>query len=277
MTRKRLLVVSGVAVGGVVILSNRGRRAVRQVFHDASRRARYMAGRAEGLGYRLSGAHPDLGVDDRTLADRVRSALGPLEKRLDLPRVHVMVEGHVALLHGAVGARSEADQVERMVRHVPGVQGVESYLHVGLLAGDTRPSMGRGAQQPSPQLSRLLSAGRDAGADETTDRASVRGVLAALAARLPDGERRQVFSHLPEDVRVLAEPPRRRGPAARRVRHVAEFVEATGVEGIEPGRGTAIVESVVGMLRELVPDEAAGVSAVLPAELKEFWRSAVPQ
>jgi uncharacterized protein (DUF2267 family) len=191
--------------------------------------------------------------------------------------MHVMVQGHVVLLHGAVGTKAEADQVERQVRRVPGVQGVESYLHVGLLAGDTRPSTGRDAHQLSVPLSRLLSAARDAGADDTTDRAAVRGVLAALAERLPDGERRQVFSHLPEDVRVLAEPPRRSGHAARRVRHVAEFVDATGVEAIEPGKGTAIVESVVGMLRELVPDEAAGVSAVLPAELKEFWRSAVPQ
>src|ERR1035441_1646182 len=133
MGRRRVLLVSGVVAGGVAMYSDRGRRAVRQAFRLAARQARYLAGRSDGLGYRLSGAHPDLEVDDRTLADRIRSEVGTLEKRLDVPRVHVMVEGHVALLHGVVGSKAEAETIEDAVRRVPGVKGVKSYLHVGLL------------------------------------------------------------------------------------------------------------------------------------------------
>jgi uncharacterized protein (DUF2267 family) len=277
MVRKWFVALVGVAALVGAAGSHRGRRVTRRISRWVGGRARHVAGRARGVSYRLSGHHPTGDVDHNVLADRVRSALGPLEKRLDLPHVHVMAEDHVILLHGVVGSDHEADEVERAVRCVPGVAGVESYLHVGLLAGDTRPSQGQLGEPPSAALVRLVSAAREAGADKTTDTAVVRAVLATLAGRLPPGERDQLLSHLPLDVRALARPPRRHGQATARVRHVANFVAATGVDSIDPDRATNIVESILGVLRELVPDEAADVAAVLPRELKEFWRGAVPQ
>jgi len=276
MTARRLVVLIAALAGVAALFTRRGRKARRRVAHRTARQARHLAGRARGVAHTLSRRGPAPDIDLRTLADRVRSGLGPVEKRLDLPRVHVMVEDHMALLHGTVGTEEEARQLEEAARRVPGIDGVESYLHVGLLPGDTRPSHGRAIRQQSPALDRLLTAARDAGADQHTDRALVRAVVATLVERLPAAERGHLLTHLPPDVRALAEPPRRHGHAPGRIRSVTEFVAATGADSIEPGRATLIVESVVGTLRQLVPDEAADIAAVLPAELRAFWRSAVP-
>jgi hypothetical protein len=115
----------------------------------AARRATRLLGRGRGIAYRFAGGHPALDVDDATLADRVRSSLGPLEKRLDVPRVHVMVEKHTVLLHGEVASSNDAEQIEMAALAVAGVEGVESYLHVGLVASDTRPSEGH-RSRPAP-------------------------------------------------------------------------------------------------------------------------------
>ena len=100
-------------------------------------------GRFEGSMYRLFGRRPDPNVDDATLADRVRSQLGPIEKRLDVPRVHVMVDNHIVHLHGDVEWPHEAATIVEAARHVAGVEQVDSHLHLGLLRSDTRPSEGR--------------------------------------------------------------------------------------------------------------------------------------
>jgi uncharacterized protein (DUF2267 family) len=277
MVRRWLVALAGLVALVPVVLSRRGRRAARRISYWCSQRARYVRGEARGVCYRLAGRHPVDDVDPNTLADRVRSVLGPLEKRLDLPRVQVMAEDHVILLHGVVGSAGEADEIEQTVRRMPGVAGVESYLHVGLLAGDTRPSSGHLGEPPSEAMARLLSGARDAVATETTDAPVVRAVLATLAERLPPGEREQFLSHLPHDVRALAQPPRRHGQTKVRMRHVADFVAATGADSIVPVDATHVVESILGVVRELVPEEAADVAAVLPKELKELWRTAVPQ
>jgi hypothetical protein len=96
--------------------------------------------------YRILDRRPEPEVDDRLLADRIRSELGPLRKRLDLPHVHVTVHRHVAILHGDVGWPRDAACIARRVREVSGVRDVESRLHVGLLKGDTRPSHSRRTQ-----------------------------------------------------------------------------------------------------------------------------------
>lgn len=119
-------------------------RAARRRLHSANRTAKYVGGQLHGAAYRARGGHPDPHVPDDVLADRVRSSLGTLEKRLDLPRVHVMVQKHVVSLHGSVGTRADADAIEQAVGAVSGVMGVDSHLHVGLTAGDCRPSRGRG-------------------------------------------------------------------------------------------------------------------------------------
>ena len=105
------------------------------------------AGVLRGTAYRLLRRHPATDVDDRTLADRIRSQLGPVEKRLDIPHVHVMVVDGVAALHGDVADASQAAELERAVAAVTGVQRVDSHLQVGLLKGETRPSTTRRPQK----------------------------------------------------------------------------------------------------------------------------------
>lgn len=139
-------VAGGLAVGGGAVLFRPGtplNRLVCRAIDDSGRRLRYLSGRMHGLSYQLSGRHPDPNVTDDILADRIRSELGGLEKKLDLPHVHVMVENHVAVLHGEVSTSEDAAAIEKAVAAVSGVKGVHSHLHVGLIGGDTRPSEGR--------------------------------------------------------------------------------------------------------------------------------------
>lgn len=135
----------GVAAGSGMVRMRPGtplnRMACRSL-QNTGRHLRYLAGRLDGLSYQLAGRRPDPGVTDDVLADRIRSELGGLEKRRDLPHVHVTVERHVALLHGDVPTAGDAEAIERAVSEVSGVAGVRSHLHVGLIDGDTRPSQG---------------------------------------------------------------------------------------------------------------------------------------
>ena len=208
-------------------------------------------------------------MSDDILADRIRSSLGVIEKRLDVPRVHVMVENHVALLHGELPTERDVEEIEHAARAVPGVRGVESYLHVGLGAGDTRPSEGRAEhdRRPSEALRELLDAARGAGVPEERATGAVRSVLATFADRLPADERDQLFAHVPADVRELAAVPRRHGEAPPRLRTVAELVERiAGSHDLDATDAEAVTRAVLTHLRRLVPEEAADVAAVLPAE-----------
>lgn len=218
---------------------------------------------------------PDPRVDDRTLADRVRSTLGPLEKRLDLPHLHVMVEEHIAFLHGEVATSEEAETLEDAAGRVSGVEGVESYLHVGLLPGDTRPSQGRRASRPPSEAKRrLLSAAAVAGADQAHAAEAVRATFAVLAERLPSEAHQRILLHLPEDVRAILTPPRRAGAIAARVRTVPELVAAVLWEeggAVAAERVPAVVAAVLRALYQLVPEEAAHVAAVLPPDLRDLW------
>jgi uncharacterized protein (DUF2267 family) len=109
------------------------------------------------------------------------------------------------------------------------------------------------------------------------ERSALRAVLATFADRLPDDERAQLFGHVPVDVRELAAIPRRYGQRVPRLRTVTEFVAsiATG-GGMDTAHAEAIAEGVLGCVRQLVPEEAADVAAVLPAELRGLRTSAVP-
>jgi osmotically-inducible protein OsmY len=154
------LAVGLVMIGGVAMLGERAtthtsmHATMRHSLHPLARRVRGMGGRLRGRIYRLRKCRPDPDVTDPVLADRIRSTLGPLEKRLDLPHIHVMVHDHIALLHGDVGSYREVDEIDTAVAAVSGVAGVDSWLHVGLIAGDTRPSTGRAVVQPSDALTR---------------------------------------------------------------------------------------------------------------------------
>lgn len=132
-----LVIVKTVASPGA-----RRRQQRQQCGREIRRRARFALGRWEGLMYRLQGRQPRELVADDVLADRIRSAIGPLEKRLDVPHLNVTVEGRVALLHGVVGTDDDAAAIERAVSDIAGVRGVVSHLHTGLAPGDSRPSAG---------------------------------------------------------------------------------------------------------------------------------------
>jgi len=263
---------TGVAMFKTVV----GRRLSRKLARAVAREARYQSGRLVGLRYRISGRHPDPTVGDNVLADRVRSMLGPLEHRLDIPHVHVLVEGHEVLLHGDVTSDAQAEAIINAARNVSGVQGVKSHLHVGLFPGDTRPSQGSEHPAPSAALANVLAAAHSAGASEGTERTCVRSVLSTFAALLPEGERRHVLTHLPTDLRVLAEPLRPRWTGNRHPRRLDDFI-LTALPNVEPLRREAIVDSVIGSLRGLVPEETLDVAAVLPEGLRQLWKSAIPR
>ena len=271
----RTLVGAGALAGGVVALRP-GTKAHRAIWHGverATRRMRYAGGRLTGVRYRLRGGHPETGAGDAVIADRVRSTLGALTKRLDVPRVHVMVEDGVVLLHGLVDTAMQAVEIEQAALEVFGVTGVESYLQVGLTPGDTRPSAGH--HQPSAVLRRMLDAAGRAGIAEEDRWVLVRAVLATFASRLPEGERAHVLAHLPTDVASMFSAPRRCGQ--RPARTVATFADrvATAAGAVTRDDALAVSVAVLRELRADVPDEAADVAAVLPAELRSLWVSAV--
>lgn len=271
------LAVAG-AVGAGLARARRwppAHRTMRAARRWLERRARYLPGWVEGRLYRLRIGHPDPEVADDVLADRIRSSLGPLERRRDLPRIHVMVNDHVATLHGEVPTEADADAVESFVAKVPGVKGVQSFLHVGLIAGDTRPSEGRRAERSDAYRRLVESAARPAGLPLEEGARLARVVLGTFVSRVPEGERNHLLAHLPRDAQVLAEPVRRRGVLDLRTEE--DLVREVGrAAGLAADVARRVTESVLGVLRELVPEEAADVAAVLPADLREMWNAAVP-
>jgi osmotically-inducible protein OsmY len=130
--RKLIAACVAVAVGvGAKLGLDRLRKSGPQgqsIAAAARRRGRHTLGRARGLAYRALRRHPDTDVDDATLADRVRSSLGPLEKRLQVPRVHVTVENGVVILHGETPNSEAAAQIVNAVEGIAGVRGVRSHL-----------------------------------------------------------------------------------------------------------------------------------------------------
>lgn len=276
MERKRTQLVVLITVGGGLALIRvlGGRRFARRAAHRVTRMARYETGRLEGLRYRLAGRHPDPAASDAMLADRVRSQLGPLERRLDIPHVHVMARDHDVTLHGDVVSADQVEVLLEGVRSIAGVQSVDSHLHVGLLPSDTRPSTGTTVVGESRALHCLLAAAHGGGAAPGTDRAAVRGVLSAFAGLLPAGERRHVLAHLPADVRALVESHKREWSHAR-PRRMADFA-TVALPMLPVEERQCIVESVLGAVRDLIPEECTDVAAVLPEELREVWKTAIP-
>lgn len=262
------------AVGAAAAFAPQSRvgRTARSFADRLARDARYFSSSTPGLVYRLSGRRPDPDVPDDVLADRVRSELGPLQRRLDTPRVRVMVDDRIAILHGDVPDEHAARTIEKATLRVSGVLGIESHLHPGLARGDTRPSEGRSAPQPqSAALTSLLAAAQDAGADD--DRGAVHAVLCGFTGRIPEDEREQLMVHLPNDVRAVAGPPKTSGERGR-VRRVEELVAMIVAQGVPTDRAEGITRSVLAALRRLVPEESADVAAVLPPELRDLWEKA---
>jgi uncharacterized protein (DUF2267 family) len=248
--------------------------------HDLARavdrRRRYWAGRAQGLRYRLGGRRPDPDVDPEVLAARVSSTLGPLVKRLDLPRVHVMVDGHLVYLHGSVDTELHRAEIEDAAMAVSGVGGLVSHLHVGLGTGDTRPSEGAAAGAPSEARRRLVRAASVAGIPDDWAETAARAVVGALADRVPDGELAHLVSHLPADVRPWCVKPRYFGdePPPRTVPELLAEVVGLGLRPVAMAEEVCL--SVYAELQRLVPEEAADIAAVLPEQLRDLWKRAAP-
>ena len=274
-----LFIAVGAAAGAFWrSLGPAGREGARR---QARREAGRLRGRAKGWVYRMRGGRPDEDVLDTVLADRIRSTLGPLEKRLDLPHVHVMSVNHHVMLHGCVSSEADVARLEEAVLAVPGVRSVTSELHVGLGPGDERPSAGRrhavALHLPSPGLRRLTDAaaaagGVDPAASPLWARSSVGAVLSTLCSLLPHGERDHLLLHLPADVRDLVAPS-----SHRRIKGADEFITAAQrADAMPDGRAPDIVRAVLAVVRELAPEEAHDVSSVLPTEVAELWWSVSP-
>jgi uncharacterized protein (DUF2267 family) len=54
------------------------------------------------------------------------------------------------------------------------------------------------------------------------------------------------------------------------------FLLLFSTDAIDVLTAVRVVKAVLGELRSLVPEEAADVSAVLPADLRELWEAAAP-
>lgn len=256
------------------VLANRG---VRRLRRDLLRRVHQAPGWVAGLRYRLAGRHPAADVSDLVLADRVRSELGRTLHRLDIGHPNVMVTDAVVTLHGVVEHDEEAMEVEEAAGRVTGVRNVVSHLYIGPAAGDWRPSEGRAVGTPSWAYRRLLRAALDAGADIAPG-AAVQAVLHTLLAQLPDDEADQLLGHLPADVRTHVDGHFWDGEGAGCRRDIESFVDAVvaaAAPTLDPERAQLVTESVLAVVRELVPEERNDVAAVLPPALRQLWLGAV--
>jgi uncharacterized protein (DUF2267 family) len=215
---------------------------------------------------------PTSPATDEALADRVRSALGPIEHVLDIPRIHVMVERGVAMLHGDVPDERTGARLVAATSSVPGVQGVVSKLHVGLLAGDTRPSAAH--LDGSQAHARLVDAAVHAGGGEVTGERAVAAVLAAFASEVGPAVSARVRSHLPADVASLLTPEPDWWPASAGD-DSGTFYERVALARAMPERHIPWVSAaVLRTLRSLAPDDADAIEHALPARVAHLWADA---
>ena len=209
------------------------------------------------------------------MADRVRSTLGPVEKRLDVPRAHVTVTDHVATLHGEVGTIAEALSLTWAAGAVPGVEAVRCRLHVGLLPGQGRPSQARLRQRPpSKPLGDLLDAAARAGVGADRAPTAVRAVVEAFAACLPARDRGRLYEDLPADLRRLAMPRHRCRWTDQPADLLCCVAEASGLGSdlVAAERLTlAVLGGLSGVLR---PADAARIGHALPPALRPLWQLA---
>ena len=210
-------------------------------------------------------------VDEVVLADRVRSTLGPLQKELDLPRLHVIAEGDRVLLHGEVDSDASRERVEAAVREIVGVGSVGSYLRVGLLAGDSRPSSGHHDDEPSRMARHFHDALSGVGISGRPADLALAETLRLWSNVIPAGERAHLRAHLSKDVKSLMHAERH-GRSNNRVGDVAELVDQVRVRsGLASAQAKQAVQTIVHELRTLVPEECDDITVVLPMELRPLW------
>lgn len=216
--------------------------------------------------------HRPMWEDDGILADRIRSTLGPLLKRLDQPRVHVMASQGDVTLHGDVSDLQAKALVESSVRSVSGVNRITSHLRVGLQPGETTPSAGHRGER-SPLLRRLEQVARDSGfGSEAEARYVLRGALGVFTARLPEPARRRFLEHLPSDVRRLASSAHWLTSDIRTVTTEHDLAQTAAVAMLtDRMHADVLLRRVLPVLREHAPSDAETVAASLPPELRAIW------
>ena len=269
MTRKLAIGAAGLAASVALLtaVTTRGRRGTRRMARRAARKTRYLAGHARGIRYRLVHGGPPEDVSDEVLVQRIRSKLGPLEKRLDVPHLHVASDDRNVTLHGVAATDDDARQLEDTVRAVSGVRELASHVRVGFGPDDTRPSQGRLAAS-SEMRHELQAAAQDLGLDDNDE--AVGTVLSVFLHRLPTGERSHVLVHLPADVRALIDPVAPRG--AGRISDEAALGDAVTSSGAVPAeKADHLIRAVLAVLRRRVPEEITDIEAVLPTGLKPLW------
>lgn len=252
---------------------DRARATGRSARGRAEKGMRRAGGKLQGIGYRMQGRRPDPDATDEILEARVRSELGPVAHRLDLPRFDIAVDHGRVTVTGVVADEADIVIVERAILDVSGVRTVAPRLRIGLEPGDTRPSEGRRAESPSGLKRDLIGAvhALDIG-DEAEAARLAAATTSEFLAVLPAGERRHVVGHLPADVRAMIDgsPPL---PALAKPRSPQAFFTAVGgATGRTEGTSAQVAAAVLDVLRQAVPEEVADIEAVLPADLKTLWQ-----
>ncbi len=253
----------------------RARRFLRRTRRRSQQRKRFEQGRWQGFLYRTGNRFPDPEVGGDRLADRVRSMLGPIEKRYDLPRIHVTAERHRIVLHGDVDTSATAAAIIAATRHISGVREVVSHLKVGFTRGETRPSQGCAVIEPSHCLRELTDAAILAGVSASDAPAAIGAVLLTLLRRLPVRTRHHLAAHLPVDVIELLPPNEWEDSPTTEIHLVEEFVEeVTAFGALAPSGARPVVDGLLGRLRTLIPEEVGAIAATLPTDLRHLWTAA---
>jgi uncharacterized protein (DUF2267 family) len=274
---RRALLAAGSILAGIAVVGvhPRVRRTLRRSGQRVRRRISYLRGRVRGLRYRMLARGPTPDVDDDVLEQRVRSTLGSLRRRYDLPPIEVsaVMDGSV-VLDGYAPDLEQVRELEASLSEIPGVEMVISRIQVDDAV--LRPSQRRDPAA-SPLRRELLAAVRqlDVGDEEQVERL-VAATLVALFSLLPDDPARHLRSHVPADVQMLIAPPI---PIAsdRKPRTTYELVdEVSQLCGRSAGTSRQAIAAVFATLREMVPEEMDDVQAVLPAAIKPLWRGARP-
>ncbi len=90
---------------------------------------------------------------------------------------------------------------------------------------------------------------------------------------LPTAERNRVASHLPSDVGDLLVPPQRLG-SLRHIESIDQLFHAVTASGlVSPTHAPWVVQALLVELRQMVPEEADGVAALLPPDVRALWET----
>ena len=182
--------------------------------------------------------------------------VGPLERRLDLPHVHVMAEDHVVLLHGEGRGRRGCgrDRECRAPRVRCRGSGVVSPCRPTARRHSAVARSGGAAAAIGGRAQALLGAAAESGSWRGARLRSGPGDLVGVRRSDPGGRRAQLLAHLPHDVREMVTPPRYLGRASRRPRTMHELFSNVFTETDAPLRhAQLVVQAVLYQLRRLVP------------------------